>query len=303
MTNALQPAANADITAILRTLNMIEPESQTSIHRVILNGPSFEMGDDIFPTNQKTLAPAFYGRILELPDEYQGVFLTEEDADELGRPDIAGRFCKSHYNPALYPNEADPNGRQGKYAEDGTECGKCPIMPFVPKANSPLANNKKCQWRGDILFQRSEPDGTTLDPTPWTLSMATTGMIELKGTRKEPTKGYVSETTFMYKLAELGINTYPDLPPEQAVGKAALALSLGGIVAAFRAVQAKNGGNNFPVVSLQPVTILEDVSQFGLIEAGAPVAAAPAPATAKNITPAKEDAPAPATAEEDDLPF
>ena len=291
--NALQPAAaNADITATLRALGLIEPEGQglTSINRANLNGASIELGEDTFPTNQKTKAPAFYGRILDLPDEYQGVFLTEDDADILERPDIAGRFCKSHYNPERYPNEAASDGRSGAYAEDGTECRKCPIMPFIPKDKSPLENNKKCQWRGDITFQRCEQDGTTLDERTWTLSLPTTGMIELKGARKEPEKGYITERNFMFRLVDLAIATWPDMPPAAAIQRSAVALASGGVVAAFRAIQFRNANSmSFPVVALEPVAIIEDL-------VNAPDTPALPAEAAKNVTPSAE-------ADEDDLPF
>ena len=291
--NALTNApANADILATLRALGMIEPERETSYNRVNVNGASFELGEDTFPTNQKTKAPAFYGRLLDLPDEYPGVFLTEDDAEILGRPEIAGKFCKSHYNPEKYPNEASSDGRTGAYAEDGTACSKCPIMPFVKKELSPLENNKKCQWRGDIKFQRCEQDGTTLDERTWTLSLPTTAMIELKGARQEPDKGYITERNFMFRLVDLALATWPEMNPAAAIQRASIALASGGVVAAFRAIQFRNANSmSFPVVALEPVAIIE-----GLVN----TPDTPALPEPKNVTPS---APAPVGTDMDDLPF
>lgn len=279
MSNALVPA-NADITATLRKLGMMDQESTSDYNRAKINGTTFEMGEDVFPSNQVKKTPAFIGRLLEMPVEYQGVYLTQDEADQIGRPDIGDKFCKSHYDASKFPNEA------GKYAEDGTECRQCPINPFIKRDASPLDGGKKCAWRGDVLFQRCEADGTTLDPRPWTLSLSTTGMIELKGMRKDPEKGYISDLNFTQKLARLGITAYPELGAEEAIGKIAMALAMGGVIAEFRLVQAQssNGARSFPVVQLDPIGVVEVDTAFKNLEAGP-----------KNVTPVGDDA--------EDLPF
>lgn len=298
MTTALVPANNADINATLRALGLMEEEHVSNFNRAKINGTTFELGEDIYPSNQKTKAPAFLGRLLDIPIEYQGVYLTADEAKILNRPNIADRFCKSHFDPAIYPNQADPSGRQGKYAEDGTECHKCPINPYTKRSESPLEGGKKCSWRGDLVFQLCEEDGTTLDETVWTLSLPTTGMIELKGMRKEPEKGYVSSLNFMQQLSHFAIERFPDDNIAQAVTKAGTALRMGGVIAAFTIIQTKSadGSRNFPVVVLTPRNIVDTLDNpVNQIEAGTtePTARSeePTPAEAK-----------PATAD-DDLPF
>lgn len=299
--SALVPA-NADINATLRALGLMEENQVSDFIRARVNGSTFEIGDDVYPSNQKTKEPAFYGRLLEMPIEYQGVYLTAQEAEELDRPGIADRYCKSHYDKSVYPNQG------GEYAEDGTSCRKCPINPFTKRADSPLDGGKKCGWRGDLVYRMWDDNGKgDADDRVIYLSLPTTGMIELKGMRKEPEKGYVSPLNFMQQLARLGLATFGSDNAAVSIQKAALALANGGVIAAFRIVQAKSGdgARSFPVVSLTPVAIVAS-------EGRADIKTLPAgdtPPAARNVTPlpASDTSPdpdtiAPAPAD-DDLPF
>ncbi len=282
--SALVPAANADITATLRALGMIEEGQISTFNRAKLNGATFELGDEMFPSNQKTKAPAFYARILDYI-KWQGIFLDGDDADILQRPDAANKYCKSHLDKSTYPSEG------GKYAMDGTECGRCPIMPYTKKDNSPLENRRKCQFRADLLFQLCTEKGEILDQTIWTLTLSPTSLIEYEGMRNEPSKGYIGELNFMHKLAGFGIQSFaknPEDPAQHAaaITDAATALRVGQVIAAVRAVSVSSAdkARNFEVVVLDPVAFVAGLEKPDL----------PAPDTGpKNVTPDAED----------DLPF
>jgi len=256
------------INAALAEMGLIQIGEGGSIARVKISGNSFEFPDgEIFPSNQKTKAPAFYGRLLDVPLEYQALYFEEEDAQMVNRPEIAKRFCKSHYYIA---------NQMGNVAEDGTNCRTCPVNPFTDPKNNPLG--KKCKWRADVVFQHCDEFGNSEDNTEYVLSLPTTSVMELKGTKKDKTKGYVSEFNFMQKLSRFGIANIPNAASiTAAVTQIGTALRSGQIIAAFRIAQASNstGNQNFEVVVLDPVN---------MVMVDAPAAALPAGETEERDT-------------------
>jgi hypothetical protein len=287
MTSALTTAAeNMDlITETLRQLNMIRTPEVGLFSRAKIAGATFELADEVYVSNQKTKAPAFFGRLLDLPLEYNGMWLTPDDAARLGRPDAADTYCKSY---KAIPEQAF------KFAEDGTDCNRCNANPWIKRDQSPLENGKKCGWRADVLFHLTDEMGTDLEATTYTLSLSVTGVIELMGSTKAPEKGSVSEYNFYHKLAIFSIGAFPNIDPAAAIAQGSLALRAGRVIAGFRLQQQtnENGSRTWYVPVLDPHNIiLED-------DAPAPVAAIEAGDTAPPAAAAGTTA-----ADFDDLPF
>ena len=245
---ATRQLSAAEITTLLRGENAIDDEGQT-FNRMKVSGSTFEAGDEVYPYNMKTDAPAFTARIIQPPEQYQGFWFTPEAADFAERPEIGNHMCKSYYDE---PSQAR------KYAEDGASCDACPFHPFK---TPPAGFNGKCSWKGDLQLQIIPDDGVLKgDETTWTLTLSTTSMIELRGTRKEPVRGTVSDLNFMQKLSnfaqehmvEWGFTT-----PEEAIRAALTSYNLGGVAAEFRVLKATNdkGDRTWGVVSLTPVYV------------------------------------------------
>lgn len=269
----------AQITEALRALGLMQQAQSNSFARAKINGTNIEMGDEVFPSNQRTKAPAIHARLLDVPLEYHGMWFTPQEAQIVRRPDIQDRFCKSYYH-------IETQG--GKYAEDGTSCETCPVNPFIKRDQSPLENGKKCSWRADVVFAWTDADGNPLDDRTWTLSLPTTSVIELKGLARstEPHKGHTSDYNFMHKLAQFAIAQWPDKDPGQAILDVSSSLRLGAIVVGIRVEQVKSqdGTRSYPLIIIDPVAIAPVTEQAPAI---------PPPAAAKNVTPDGYD----------DLPF
>ena len=248
-----------DITAALQSAGAID-EEQEMVERVKLDGSTFVATDDnIWISNPKTDAPAFVGRVMGPPAQFQAFWFTPELAAQAGRDDMAeGGFCKSYYdNPA----EAREHGT------NGASCRSCLFNPFGD-------TRPKCSWKGDIQFQVVPEDGTlTGEETVYTMTLSTTGMIQWKGTRKAPNEGSVTKKNTMFLLAELALKNAPEwgVSPQEAIRMALNALAEGLVACNFRIVRATNesNGNTWSVPVIEPVHIeVPDVSAAPAIEAG-----------------------------------
>jgi hypothetical protein len=234
-----------DITAALQSAGAID-EEQERVERVKVDGSTFVATDDnIWVSNPKTQEPAFVGRIMGPPSQFQAFWFTPELAAQAGRDDMAtGGFCKSYYdNPA----EAREHGT------NGASCRACLFNPFGD-------SRPKCGWKGDIQFQVVPEDGTlTGEETAYTLTLSTTGMIQWKGTRKAPNEGSVTKKNFMFGLAELALQHQTEwgLGPQEAIRVALNALAEGLVAASFRIVRAtnENNGQTWSVPVIEPVHI------------------------------------------------
>lgn len=232
-----------EISAILQGHGAIDAEAE-QFYRIKIDGTNFVSDDDIWMSNPKTGEPAFVARLLGPPVQYQSFWFNPEAALEAGRPEMANRFCKSHYDNAQENRE---------FGTNGASCRACPFNPF---GNA----SPKCSWKGDIQFQIIPDDGVMKgDETVWTMTLSTTGMIEWRGTRKSQTKGSATDKHFMHRLAELASTLSPEwgMGAEEAIVAALTSLNGGGVAAEFRAVRMTNesSGNTWSVPSLNPVHI------------------------------------------------
>jgi hypothetical protein len=102
------------------------------------------------------------------------------------------------------------------------------------------------------------------------LSLPITGMIEFKGTGRDPIAGSVSEFNFNQKLARFGMDAHPENPTE-GLALALSALRLGLVIAdvSLLAQSNENGSRSWTVPSFEPVDILSPEDAPPLIEAGA----------------------------------
>ena len=245
-----------DFTALLRGTGAIEDAPE--FHRIKLDGSTFVAGDELFVSNPKTKAPAFLAQVVEVPEEYQAAWIDEESGlaralNELTQSNnySPGTMCKSHFNIANENRE---------FSENGTPCRKCPINPFTKRDNlPPEANGQKCKWRGDLKLRILGEDHTLLngDATIWTLSLPTTGMIQLKGTTKDPVNGHTGELTTMQRLLELGAAGNTENPKQGAM-QALTAWATGHVIVEVRALRMEgSSGNKYTVVDLNPIVILD----------------------------------------------
>lgn len=263
--NANVPALATEdaFTAALRAQGFLSPASAgTDFHRIKVQGSNLVYGEDIIASyNAKTKEPALYIQISDAPTEYQAMWFDKDGnlARAVGRPEIAGKMCKSHFDN---PREAR------KFAMDGTSCDTCPVHPFMPKdqlppeARTASGDSKKCSWKADMEFYilDKQEDGTLarVDDTLYTMSLPTTAVIEFKGSsgkKSSPLAGSVSPENFMVRLAKLGISKWG----EEGILKAGTYLRLGGVIAELRILPAKanDGAFNYNVVSFNPIDILE----------------------------------------------
>ena len=253
MTDALQTAnQNKDmITEALRNMGLAQAASNDKWGRVKINGTTLDLDGNIFiGTNEEN---TLYGRLLDVPLEYHGMWIEAADASILGRPEAAESFCKSYYHITE---------QGGKHAEDGTSCETCPAKPYIKRENSPLDGGKKCSWRGDLVMRWVDKLGNQQDDRDWTCSLATTGMIELKGTGKAPEAGFVSDENWMRRLAKFGVHAFPDDDPAIAIAKIGAALKAGRVITSFKVVMKTGGPRQFPVIVMEPVNvILEDTAE------------------------------------------
>ena len=245
MSSEIQPKSLTpeEISAILAGHGAIDNEAE-EFHRIKVDGTNFVSDDDIWMSNPKTGEPAFVARLLSPPVQYQSFWFTPEAAITADRPEMANKFCKSHYDN---PQE------NREFGTNGASCRACPYNPFGNEY-------PKCSWKGDIQFQIIPEDGVMKgDEIVWTITLSTTGMIEWRGTRKNQTGGSATDKNFMHKLAELALTLAPEwgMGPDEAVVAALTSLNGGGVAAEFRSVRMSNeqSGNTWSVPSLTPVHI------------------------------------------------
>ena len=305
--NALAiPDNTDDFTRALIEAGYITPSmAGKDINRIKVKGSNFEYNDEIIASyNAVTKEPAMIVQLLDAPIQYQGMWFDKDGllANYVGRPGIAGKFCKSHFDN---PQQAR------KFAEDGTSCETCPVHPWkrydeLPKEALDQDGANKCSWRGEVEFRilQKNDDGTISgeDETIYTLSLPTTGMIEFVGSnskRGNPLAGSVSEHNFMVKLAALSRSKWGD----EGIRKGQTALALGGVIAEVRALPASNKERNFNYneVSFTPIDILEMTEQPALPDTSEQVVKAEE-TPAKPKTTRKPKA-ADVTTEDDPVPF
>lgn len=242
----------AEITAILRGAGAID-DAGSSFDRMKVDGSNFTAGSEVWVSNPRTGEAAFTARIMEPPLQYQAFWFNQAAAEFANRPNITDKMCKSYYDE---PTQAR------KFSVDGASCDACPFNPFK---DAPLAGMGKCGWKGDLQIQVIPDDGQLKGDEPtYTLTLSTTGMIEFRGTRKEPEKGSVTDANFLHRLAIFAIEHAAEwkLEPEAAIRLALTSLGLGGVAAEFRIHRANNPdkGNTWSVVSLTPVYVETDLT-------------------------------------------
>ncbi len=245
-------------TAALRAAGYLSPASAgTDFHRIKVQGQNFIYNDEILASyNAKTKEPALIVRIAGPITEYQSMWFDKDGdlARAIGRPEIAGRSCNSHFDD---PKEAR------KFSDKGTSCDACPVHPFVPKDQlPPEANGKRCSWKADIdLYILDRDDKGNLvqsDETLYTMSLPTTAVIEFKGSNSKKASalaGSVSPQNTMVRLGKLALDKWG----EEGLLKAMTYYSLGGVIAEVRPLPASSndGAFNYNVVSFNPIEILE----------------------------------------------
>lgn len=252
---ALAPVSMSqdDITKALQEIGYIEAGGDGDWpQRAKVEGTTIYLGDEMYVSNPKTGTPAMRVRLIGVPEEYQGVYLNDALASAINRPQHANKYCKSRF---AIETEAR------KFSDLHTSCDECPISPFTKRDNLPIlpdGQTRKCAWRAEVAFQVLDAEGTLTDPTIWILDLSTTGVIEFKGTSREPVMGSVSDFNFMQKLAKLGAQSTPENPAD-GLRKALLGLRLGAVVADVRQMPAQNEdkSRSWYVTSFEPVLILD----------------------------------------------
>ncbi|RLA42344.1 MAG: hypothetical protein DRR06_14655 [Gammaproteobacteria bacterium] len=269
MTNAVATAEDNKglILGALQDLGLASQGGDQKWGRAKINGTTLDLDGHVFLGNNED--DTLYIRMLDVPLEYQGMWITPQDAMILERPDAAESYCKSYYH-------IEEQG--GKFSEDGTNCEDCIVMPYTKRDDSPLEQKKKCSWRADVLFEWVNNLGEKQDDRTWTQSLATTGVIELKGTSKKPEEGYVNKTNFMIRLAHFGIKTFPDKDPKVAIAMIGAALKTGRVISSMKVVQMTGGARNFPVIVLDPINVILDEAPPEQVAASAGPAEAADPA-------------------------
>lgn len=259
---AVSRPTDDQITALMVKAGLLAAPNGSDISRIKVDGLQFHVGDELYISNPKTKEPAFRARLMDMPREYQAAWLDEPLAMALNRPHAANSFCKSYFD--------DPDQAR-KHAEDGTSCESCPIGPFISREALPSwAGGKKCSWRADFHLQILDDNGEISDPTVHTLTVSTTGVIQFKGTAREPVKGSVTDLNSMQRLARLAMEQNPD-DPNKGLMDGLTALRLGGVIVDIRAIPAKSpdGARTWTVVDFDPVAIVPlDELEVPALEAG-----------------------------------
>ena len=242
-TESLSPE---EITAILQGAGAIDEEGE-QFYRLKVDGTNFVSDDDIWMSNPKTGEPAFTARILANPVQFQSYWFTPEDAVKYDREDmVSGGYCKSYYDN---PQEARETGT------NGASCRSCMVNPFQKNVRP------KCSWKGDIQLQIIPEDGVMKgDEEVMTLTLSTTGMIQWRGTRANPSGGSVDNTNnFQFLLAQLALAKAPEwgISGQEAITAALTSLVGGGVAAEWRIHRVTNeeSGNTWSVPAATPVHI------------------------------------------------
>lgn len=187
--------------------------------------------------------PMMTVRIMDVPDEYFGIWITDEMAQAIGQPGLAGKPSKKFLHPKP--------GRR--------------IWDSDLAYDDLIREGFKGSWKGDIEVQIIPADGNLKGTeTTYSLTLPTTSLIEFKGASRAPDKGSVSEFNFIHKLAQFAIESALDANEnaseadlKKAVLDAMTVLPLGGVAAEIRSLKAENKerGQSWMVLSFTPVHI------------------------------------------------
>lgn len=241
-------------------------EGGSEFNRITAKGQNLVYNKEVIASyNAKTKEPVLLVQLTDMPVEYQAMWFTTELADAVGRPEVANRFCKSHFDdPAEAREWSEAYGEEGKRQN----CRQCPVNPFkkpseLPPEAKAQDGASKCAWKGDLEFRiiEQQADGTfaSSDETVYTMTLPTTGIIEFKGSnskKADPMAGSASAEHFMVKLAKMGMTKWG---LEEGLKKAQTALQNGGVIAAMRlpSKDTQDGSKSYTVVSFDPIEILE----------------------------------------------
>ena len=290
-----EPMTPEQLQKILAGAGAIDEKNDSyGATRMKVNGNTFQTDDNVWMSNPKSEAPAFTARLMSPPEQYQAFWFDDAAAERAGRPEMAGRMCKSYYDN---PQEARD------YGTNGAPCRSCLFKPFGDE-------RPKCGWKGDLRFQIFPEDGELKGDEPLhEITFSVTGMIEFRGTAREPQGGSATDMNFITKLGYFAAGNpaleYPGLwsewgvTPGEAVGIALEALNEGLVVAGFRIAMQSNQDKSrtWPVVVLDPVHVERPETGTTAIPAGTTV-------EENNATAAPtEDAPKTHETVDSDLPF
>lgn len=278
MTNKNTPAVVSDAdfqAAFLKSGLANRLDGGSEFNRITAKGQNLVYNKEVIASyNAKTKEPALLVQLTDMPVEYQAMWFTAELAEAVGRPEVANRFCKSHFDdPAEAREWSEAYGEEGKRQN----CRTCPVNPFkkpgeLPPEAKAQEGASKCAWKGDIEFRiiDQQEDGTfaSTDETVYTMTLPTTGIIEFKGSnsrKADPMAGSVSAEHFMVKLAKMGMSKWG---LEDGLKKAQESLQNGGVIAALRIPMkdTQDGSKSYSIVSFDPIEILEVEAQAQLPE-------------------------------------
>lgn len=236
-----------ELTALLRKEGWAEAPSGESFPRIKLDGQMLVTPDGgMYMYNpRKPAEPAMSVRIVKPPEEYFAMYVTEQNARDLGRPELGNTFSKRY----LQPDAARRVWPSDEAFDDIKAAG------LLDDYGKPL----KPAWKADVLVQIMPEDGALKgDEAVHALTLSTTSVIEFKGTSKEPSKGAVSDKNFITKLSEFAQqNRADDVSPSKAVIDALTSLQGGGVVAELRIERAENkdAGRSWSVIVWDPIHI------------------------------------------------
>ena len=247
-----------ELTALLKQSGWAETPSQP---RLSFQGNQITTPDgDMFVYNPKRPdIPALTVRIVKPPETYRAIWLTQENADKMGRPEIGNSFSKKFDHPDQARN-VEPS--DAAFEE---------IKTF-PGLTDNFGKALKPSWKGDILVQIVPEDGTlTGNETIYILSLPTTSLMEFLGSFGGDA-GVVSDYNFIRKLSmfamEEALKAGND--PAKAVIDALTSLTLGGVVADIRILPASNKEKNqtWSVIVFDPIHIEAMQQGDALLPAG-----------------------------------
>lgn len=241
--------SQAELNALLQGAGYASTPGERQ-ERLSMKGQIFTASDtnEMFVYNPKHPEnPAFAARIVRPVSEYNAIFIDESIARQFERPDLANTFSKKFYLP-------DPDRRTWP-SDDAYDDLARHVGEYTDKQGHPM----KHSWKGDLLVQILPDDGVlTGEETQYILTLATTSLIEFKGTSKAPEAGAVSDFNFMQKLVRFAVANAPEgTPPSKAVLDALTSYAMGGVVAEFRVGNAENKALNqtWTVAILDPIYI------------------------------------------------
>jgi hypothetical protein len=263
-TKAVVPAQldNDELMALLGQAHVLPEGGGSMFKRLTLKGGILETDDgDMFPPRKD--APSLTVLITKPPVYYNGIFLSDRndedgsvDAGLIGRPELNGRFTRRYDDPT--EQAADNNPANDIYDE-------------IVRVNG----GKKGSFKGDIHVKIVPDSGELTGEEPeHVLSLSTTSVFEWRGTTRQPTKGSVSDDTFMVRLARLAARNAVEAGLEKAeqtraVLDALVSLRLGGVFADVYLLRAENPENKrtWTVIKFDPIQI-EPMTEAPALAAG-----------------------------------